>query len=124
MASSSSAPGKALTKLTLYRGFDWPGRYTWSPFVCKLETRLRLAGVPYVAAPGHIRQSPRGKIPYVQLANGEQMSDSTLITQRLINDGAIPDLNAGLLPLQRAQDLAWRALMEDKLYFYGVCTLM
>ncbi|RYP43990.1 hypothetical protein DL768_009502 [Monosporascus sp. mg162] len=117
MASSSS---QALPKLTVYRGFDWPGRYTWSPFVNKLETRLRLAGVPYVAAPGSVRQAPMGKIPYVDLGNGETMGDSTLITRRLVGDGVLPDLNAGLSPAQKAQDLALRALMEDKIYFYGV----
>ena len=31
---------------------------------------------------------------------------------------ALPDLNATLKPAQRAQDLAIRALLEDKLYFY------
>ncbi|KAK8006926.1 hypothetical protein PG989_000916 [Apiospora arundinis] len=115
MASSKSA-----TKLTVYRGFDWPGRYTWSPFVTKLETRLRFAGLPYVAAPGSTRSAPKGKIPYIDVPGEEQMGDSTFIIRRLVEKDMVPDLNAGLSKLEHAQDLAWRALMEDKLYFYGV----
>ncbi|KAI0022462.1 hypothetical protein F4780DRAFT_173420 [Xylariomycetidae sp. FL0641] len=118
--ASPTEPSKSISKLTVYRGFDWPGRWTWSPFVGKLETRLRLAGVPYAVLSGSPRSAPTGKIPYADLGNGETIGDSTFIIRRLVDEGVLPDLNAGLTAAQRTQDLALRALMEDKLYFYGV----
>jgi hypothetical protein len=48
----------------------------------------------------------------------EKLADSALITRKFIDDGTTEDLNAALLPTERAKDLAVRALLEDKLYFY------
>lgn len=48
------------------------------------------------------------------------MGDSTLIVKALTERGLLPDLNAALSPAQRAEDLALRALLEEKLYFYGM----
>jgi len=115
------ASPKSATKLTVHRGFDWPGRYTWSPFVTKLEVRLRFAGLPYAVGAGGPRSAPQGKIPYVDIpGEDQQMGDSTFIIRRLVEKDMLPDLNARLSKPEQAQDLAWRALMEDKLYFYGV----
>ncbi|KAI1372118.1 hypothetical protein F4677DRAFT_433528 [Hypoxylon crocopeplum] len=109
---------KATPKLTVYRGFPVKNAYVWSPFVSKLETRLRFAGLPYKIEQGSLGQAPRGKIPYVSIPGSPDMlGDSTLITRKLVQDGLLPDLNASLTPVQRAQDLALRGLLEDKLYF-------
>ncbi|KPM37837.1 hypothetical protein AK830_g8742 [Neonectria ditissima] len=107
--------------LTVYRGSATTGAFVWSPFVTKLEARLRFAGIAYNVGAGSPTSAPRGKIPYVELGPArEQLGDSTAIIQRLIHDGAAPDLNAALPPLQRARDLAMRALLEDRgVYFYG-----
>jgi hypothetical protein len=113
---------------TVYRAFPGSGTHVWSPFVVKLETRLRLAGIKYTTAAGSMKDAPRGKFPYVTLARGGpggaplSLADSTLIIKRLAADGTLPDLNAGLSPEERARDLALRALFEDKLYFYNVRT--
>lgn len=125
------------TPLTLYRGWPTPGKYVWSPFVIKLEARLRFAGVPYTAAAGSPMTAPRGKIPYVESRgpplgapwsvreeSGEavaSLGDSGVIIKALIEQGVLPDLNARLSASERAHDLALRALLEDKLYFYHVC---
>lgn len=107
------------SKLTVYRGFVGRSCYAWSPFVNKLETRLRLAGVKYDTEPGSLSTAPRGKVPYISIEGSpELLGDSTLITRRFVEQGFLPDLNAGLTPVQRAQDLALRSLFEDKLYFY------
>ncbi|KAK5659768.1 hypothetical protein OQA88_979 [Cercophora sp. LCS_1] len=109
---------KSLPQLTLYRGFAVVGCHVWSPFVNKLETRLRIAGVSYRVEAGSMREAPRGKIPYVAIqddAGSELLGDTTLIIRRLIDDKVLPDLSASLTPSQRAQDLAIRALLEDKL---------
>ncbi|KAK3297111.1 uncharacterized protein B0H64DRAFT_118541 [Chaetomium fimeti] len=116
---------KPIPPLTLHRGFPARGSYVPSPFVNKLETRLRIGGVPYKVGAGSVFKAPRGKIPYIDVerapgATPEQLADSTLITRRLVEEGYIADLNAGLTPAERATDLAVRALLEDKLYFYQV----
>jgi len=105
--------------VTLYRG--WPGgnKHVWSPFVVKLEARLRFAGVPYTTEAGSRNTAPKGKIPYVE-CDGESFGDSTLIAARLVDSGVLPDINARLLPDAKAHDHALRALLEDKLYFYHV----
>ena len=110
--------------LTLYRGFQPQPIYTWSPFVTKLEARLRFADLSYSNGAGSPLQGPRGKIPYVKISQPDSsiapttIGDSTLITSHLVSEGVISDLNAGLDPVQKAHDLALRSLLEDKLYFY------
>ena len=102
--------------------------YIWSPFVTKLETRLRFAGLAYRTEAGSLSKAPKGKIPYVSISSktdsGSQapvlLADSTLIIERLVEDGASDDLNAKLSPTEKALDLAIRALLEDKLAFYQV----
>lgn len=48
------------------------------------------------------------------------LSDSTLISGKLVVDGLAEDLNSKLTAAEKAQDMAIRALLEDKLYFYQV----
>jgi hypothetical protein len=64
------------------------------------------------------------KIPWVELSvpgkNTEIIADSTLITKALIERDMLQDLNARLSAKERAHDLAIRALLEEKLFFYNV----
>ena len=122
--------GKAQPNITLYRGFQGSGAYVWSPFVTKLEARLRSAELSYRTEAGSLSKAPRGKIPYVAISESDSASqapvtptilaDSTLITDRLVEDGVSDDLNAKLSPTEKAHDFALRALLEEKLYFYQV----
>ena len=120
-------------RLTLYRGFPEKGTYTASPFVIKLEFRFRQAGLPYNVEAGSTKSAPRGKIPYVDLSplqadNAVQapslLGDSTFIVQHLLGIGQVPDLNGTLSEEQKLNDLALRALLEDKLYFYHVSRVL
>ncbi|KAK4167905.1 failed axon connections [Cladorrhinum sp. PSN259] len=106
--------------IIVHRGFPTTPSHAWSPFVNKLELRLRLDSVPYSLAVGTPRAAPRGKIPYIStdLYPGQLLGDTTLISHRLIACDILTDLNANLTPQQKAQDLALRALLEDKLYFF------
>lgn len=97
------------------------------PFVTKLEARLRFAGLAYRTEAGSLSKAPKGKIPYVAISSektdaGSQppvvLADSTLIAEKLVEDGVADDLNARLSPTEKALDVAIRALLEDKLYFY------
>ncbi|KAJ5156323.1 glutathione S-transferase [Penicillium capsulatum] len=108
--------------ITLYRGFPGSGQYTWSPFVTKLEARMRFAGVSYRTEAGSPRTAPRGKIPYVEIGaedgSSRTIADSTLIIKDLIDNEIFDDINAaGLTPAEKTFDLGLRALLEDRLYF-------
>jgi hypothetical protein len=46
------------------------------------------------------------------------MADSALIIERLVSGGLLPDLNALLGTAEKVYDVALRALLEEKLYFY------
>lgn len=120
MTSHKSSP-----EFTVFRGLPDVG-YTWSPFVTKLETRLRFGNVAYRVEAGSLTKAPRGKVPYVSMkhADGhiEIMSDSTLITKALIESGTLEDLNAKLSPAEKLIEISLRALFEDRLYFYQVNT--
>ncbi|OBT52320.1 hypothetical protein VE04_04863, partial [Pseudogymnoascus sp. 24MN13] len=59
-------PSKSPT-LTIFRDRDDPGAYTWSPFVVKLEARLRFSHLPYTTQAGTPSASPKGKLPYVRI---------------------------------------------------------
>ncbi|KAI1200138.1 hypothetical protein F5X97DRAFT_101598 [Nemania serpens] len=107
--------------ITVYRGFKDVGAFVWSPFVTKLEARLRFGGLPYATEAGSPRQGPKGKIPYVDITRGgtkTTLGDSSLIVAALCADGVLSDLAAPLSKVDRAHDLALRALLEDKLSFY------
>jgi hypothetical protein len=133
--------------VTLFRGFADHGRYVASPFVTKLEARLRIGGMGYRVGSGSVMKAPRRKVPYVEVdftaAPGhstagsdaasqaaatahrpETLADSALITRRFVEDGYLEDLNASLSPVERARDLSVRALLEDRLYFYQVRLLL
>jgi hypothetical protein len=111
--------------LTVFRGWATPTLYVWSPFVTKLETRLRFAGVKYATDAGSMSKAPRGKVPYIAIAKTVEaaptmLGDSSLIIETLKDEGLLEDLNKVLAPEQKAVDAAFRALLEEKLYFYQV----
>lgn len=121
--------------ITLYRGFPVTNKFTSSPFVSKLELRLHVDRVKHIVAEGSAISAPRSKIPYVALSkrnddggNTEKtpatLGDSTLIIQKLMRDGVLGDLNAHLSPTQKAQDLALRGMLEDRLYWFHVSFLI
>ncbi|KAJ9608478.1 hypothetical protein H2200_007466 [Cladophialophora chaetospira] len=114
-------------KSTLYRGSPDHGGFGGSPFSTKLEFRFRHAKLPYNVAAGSPKTGPKGKVPYVDLsvfqtsdasAGPSLMGDSTFIIQHLLASHRLPDLNEDLSDEQRLNDLALRALLEEKLYFY------
>lgn len=116
-------------QLTLYRGWLDRGLYVWSPFVTKVELRLRIANITYNVAAGSTRSAPKGKIPYIDLVETEQaaphqIGDSTLIIKELVGRGLMQDINAKLSPEEKIKDSGIRAILEDKLYFYNVCRVV
>ena len=87
-----------------------------SPFCMKVENYLRMAGLPYEIAPraSHFR-APKGKLPYIE-DNGKVVADSSFIIEYL--KSAYGDtLDAKLTPLENAQAVALRRMMEENLYW-------
>ncbi|KAJ5177091.1 uncharacterized protein N7482_002968 [Penicillium canariense] len=113
---------KSTPTFTVFRGFPDKGCYVWSPFVTKLEARLRFGEISYRTEAGSVPKAPRGKVPYVSIersdGSSESLGDSTLISKALIESGDLEDLNSNLSASQKLQDMSIGALLEDKLYFY------
>lgn len=89
-----------------------------SPFCMKVETWLRMAGLPYQAPPMHMQtlgKAPAGKLPYIEDA-GQVVADSTFIIEHLKAKHRIT-LDDWLTPAQHAQALAFQRLLEENLYW-------
>lgn len=86
-----------------------------SPFVYKLETWIRLAGIPYEIVQRCPTQlmadAPQGTMPYVEL-NGEIMGNSDLIIERLKELYNDPLNDTRLTPAQHAQGHLIQTLCE------------
>jgi glutathione S-transferase len=86
-----------------------------SPFCLKLETYLRMTGLPYEVRPPAIRLGPKHKVPYIR--DGDHvMGDSGLIIEYLVARHGDP-LDAGLDAGQRATAHAVRRMVEEHTYF-------
>lgn len=109
-----------MESIALYQppGRPW-GTPNLSPFCSKLETYLRMAGVPHTIEPADMRKAPKGKIPYAAI-DGGLMGDSQLIVETL--EGRLGDaaLDAGLAPRDRAIGHALRRMLEEGLYFVSM----
>jgi glutathione S-transferase len=92
-----------------------------SPFCMKVETYLRMAGLPFEAVnDGNIMKAPKGKLPTID-DGGTVVADSSFIIGHLKQRYGDP-LDAALTPLQRAQATALQRLLEENLYWAVVYT--
>lgn len=90
-----------------------------SPFVVKLETWLRMSGIPYETRTGGPRDMPKAKLPTARI-DGRLIADSSFIIGHLQQHDPRALRDAHLSPLQLAQAEAIKALAESQLYFVGV----
>ena len=87
-----------------------------SPFCCKLETWLRMTGIPYeVVDTPDPRKAPKGKVPFIEDA-GLRIGDSSLIIDHLRKTRGI-DPDAHLTPTQRATALLVQRTLEEHYAF-------
>jgi glutathione S-transferase len=96
-----------------------------SPFCTKLECYLRMAEIPYRAAAMQIGKAPKGKIPYVELADGTRMGDSQLVIEHLeagLRAEGKPALDDGLTGHDRATGHLARRSLEEGYYFVTLYT--
>ena len=91
-----------------------------SPFCLKLETWLRMAGIPYdPISLDKPPQSKTGKVPYLLLNNGATLADSNLIIRTLASERGI-DLDGRQTLEEQARTHAVLRLVEESLYFAAV----
>jgi glutathione S-transferase len=87
-----------------------------SPLCCKLETWLRIAGIPYeVVNTPDPRKGPKGKLPFIEDA-GVRIADTSLIVDHLVRTrGVDPDARLGAS--QRATALLVQRTLEEHYAF-------
>lgn len=88
-----------------------------SPFCTKVETWLRMTGLPHeVRMLQGLPRSGSGKLPYIELPDGSVLSDSQAIIERLTTERGVL-LDAHLVGVGRATALMVRRLLEEHLYW-------
>lgn len=89
-----------------------------SPFCLKLESYLRMTGLPYQAKAAEFGRSPKGKIPFIE-EDGAYLGDSQLIIEHLKRKHGDP-LDAKLSPEDIAKGHLVRRVLEESLYWHIV----
>ncbi|HZI05997.1 MAG TPA: glutathione S-transferase family protein [Archangium sp.] len=102
--------------LTLHKGPAAFGVSDISPFCLKLESYLRMAGVPYTARAADFGKAPKGKIPFIE-EDGSFLGDSQLIIEHLKRKHG-DTLDAKLSVEQIAQGHLVRRVLEDSVYWH------
>ncbi|WP_374573286.1 glutathione S-transferase family protein [Phenylobacterium sp.] len=83
-----------------------------SPYVCKTEVQLRMAGLGYRRAPVDRDIAPKGKAPYID--DDGLIADSTFIREHIERKYGV-DLDEGFDAAQRATAWAVERMLEDHL---------
>jgi glutathione S-transferase len=106
------------------RLFQFPRQFSvpnLSPFCCKLETWLRIAGIPYdVVDTPTPRKSPKGKLPFIEDGN-LRIGDTSLIIAHLKKTRGI-DPDAHLSPAQQTTALLVQRTLEEHYAFVVLYT--
>lgn len=101
------------------RLFQFPRMFSvpnLSPFCCKLETWLRIAGIPYeVVDTPSPRKAPKGKLPFIE-DGGLRIGDTSLIIEHLRKTRGV-DPEARLDSSQRAVALLVQRILEEHYAF-------
>jgi glutathione S-transferase len=102
--------------ITLYQLPPAWGRLpSLSHFCVKLETYLRMTGLPYRAESGLPPQGPKGKVPWIE-DEGTVVADSGAAIEHLKARYG-DSLDAHLTPEEGARGLALRRVVEEHTYF-------
>lgn len=104
--------------ITLFMPPPVHGLPTLTPFGIKVETYLRMVGLPYRTRGGDPRKNPKRKIPWIE-DDGQFVSDSSDIIDHLKARYG-DSLDRDLSPAERAVAQATRRMVEEHLYWVGV----
>ncbi len=100
----------------LYQFPGYWGLSSASPFCIKMETYLKLAGIPYKSIVSYnLKKAPKGKLPYI-IDGDKKIADSTLIINYLKTHHAI-DLDKNLTNEQKATATCIQRLCEEHLFW-------
>jgi glutathione S-transferase len=118
--SPAAAAGRDLSAkqkgaIALHRFGPYLGTPDSSPFVIKVMTLLKLAGLSFREVQGNPFKAPQRFLPYI-VDDGATVADSGLIRAHLERKYGV-DFDAGLDPVQKAQAWAIERMCEDHLYF-------
>jgi len=91
------------------------GLSDFSPFCVKVETYLRMTRVPFRAVVADGRKAPKQKLPFIE-DGSKIVCDSRDIIDHFEAKLERP-LDAELSPRERALAVAFRALIEEEMYF-------
>ncbi|MEZ5726764.1 MAG: glutathione S-transferase family protein [Burkholderiaceae bacterium] len=90
-----------------------------SPFCMKVETYLRMAGLPFETVDGaDVLKAPKRKLPYID-DDGRIVEDSSFIIEHLKASHG-DRLDGHLTPEERAISLAFQRLLEENSYWVAV----
>jgi glutathione S-transferase len=107
-------------KIVLWQMQPLWGLPNGSPFCMKVETWLRMAGLPYEArAIQGPPKSKSGKIPYIERADGSLLSDSSTIIATLTREHDVT-LDRALSAQDRALGVLLQRTLEENLYFIAL----
>lgn len=101
--------------IILYQGPAGFGLANVSPFCLKLETYLRMTGIPYQAKAAEFGKAPKGKIPFIE-EDGAFLGDSQFIIEHLKRKHG-DTLDAKLSPEDLARGHLVRRTLEESLYW-------
>ncbi|WP_224371942.1 glutathione S-transferase family protein [Hyalangium versicolor] len=85
-----------------------------SPFCLKLESYLRMTGLPYKARLADFGKAPKGKIPFIE-EDGKYLGDSQLIIEHLQGKHG-GSMDAKLSAENRARGHLVRRVLEESVY--------
>ncbi|MBV6447808.1 glutathione S-transferase family protein [Nitrosomonas sp.] len=88
-----------------------------SPFCCKIETYLRMAGIEHDIKPALPMRAPKGKLPYIS-DNGKTLGDSRFIIEYL--KSTYKNLDNGLTGEELAISTAMQRLLEEHLFWVAL----
>ena len=104
-----------LPKIALHTTSPIWGLPSNSPACAKLETWLRMAGVPYDTPPLEFDKAPKGKIPFI--VDGDKwMGDSSLIIRHIESTRGV-SLDGELSARDQAISLAFRRMLKENDYW-------
>ena len=115
-----AGPVYAIRVITLHHPPPAWGLPSPTPFGIKVETYLRMVGLPYRTRGADPRKNPKGKVPWI-VDDGHMVSDSSDIIDHLKARHGDP-LDAELTAEQRALALVARRALEEHLYWVLVYT--
>lgn len=101
--------------ITLYQFPPAWGLSNLSHFCLKVETYLRMVGLPYRVEIANPRKAPKGKLPYID-DEGTIVTDSETILDHLEQRSDHP-LDDGLTPEEQARGIVLRRAAEEHTYF-------